>query len=219
MKNRFKSIFVCAGFAAIGAAVALPAVASTVTGTYSGHVTSATGSLRSQFHRGDIANFTFSYDTPLLDSNLDPRVGIYFSSSVGGSGTVGSYTFTGGGDPSSLVAIVDNPNDPNDPLRQDSFEIKYMPISTSIDGYLPTELLLVLSGLNTNFSSDVLPTSYIAQSLFIRGEFRLPFKDGSGHFALVSGVLTPLPEAFPLLITALGGLGFIGWRRKQVAAA
>ena len=30
---------------------------------------------------------------------------------------------------------------------------------------------------------------------------------------------TPLPAALPLLVSALGGLGFAGWRRREAAAA
>lgn len=30
---------------------------------------------------------------------------------------------------------------------------------------------------------------------------------------------TPIPAALPLFISALGGLGFVGWRRKQIHAA
>jgi hypothetical protein len=30
---------------------------------------------------------------------------------------------------------------------------------------------------------------------------------------------TPIPATLPLLVSALGGLGFVGWRRKQAAAA
>jgi len=30
---------------------------------------------------------------------------------------------------------------------------------------------------------------------------------------------TPIPAGLPLLATALGGLGFVGWRRKRLAAA
>jgi len=32
-------------------------------------------------------------------------------------------------------------------------------------------------------------------------------------------VTTPLPAGLPLLVTALGGLGWVGWRRRQSAAA
>jgi hypothetical protein len=39
----------------------------------------------------------------------------------------------------------------------------------------------------------------------------------AGTFNAVAA--TPIPAALPLLITALGGMGFIGWRRKRQAAA
>jgi hypothetical protein len=29
---------------------------------------------------------------------------------------------------------------------------------------------------------------------------------------------TPIPAALPLFASALGGLGFVGWRRKRAAA-
>jgi hypothetical protein len=35
----------------------------------------------------------------------------------------------------------------------------------------------------------------------------------SGTFDLVA--TTPIPAALPLLVTALGGMGFMGWRRKR----
>ncbi len=38
----------------------------------------------------------------------------------------------------------------------------------------------------------------------------------AGHLTVSS---TPIPAALPLLATALGGLGFVGWRRKVAAAA
>jgi hypothetical protein len=33
------------------------------------------------------------------------------------------------------------------------------------------------------------------------------------------GYLTPLPAALPLFATGIGGLGLLGWRRKQKAVA
>jgi hypothetical protein len=47
-----------------------------------------------------------------------------------------------------------------------------------------------------------------------------------GNIQLVSGsevtappVVTPLPAAFPLFATGIGGLGLLGWRRKRKARA
>lgn len=45
----------------------------------------------------------------------------------------------------------------------------------------------------------------------------------TGHFAArfddVSVAATPIPAALPLFASALGGLGFVGWRRKQAGPA
>jgi hypothetical protein len=41
----------------------------------------------------------------------------------------------------------------------------------------------------------------------------------AGYFVEYESVVTtPLPAALPLLLTGLGGIGFLGWRRKQQAA-
>jgi hypothetical protein len=40
---------------------------------------------------------------------------------------------------------------------------------------------------------------------------------GSHSFALVSA--TPIPAALPLFASALGGLGYVGWRRRKSTGA
>lgn len=40
----------------------------------------------------------------------------------------------------------------------------------------------------------------------------------SGTQFVVEGNVVPIPAALPLLLSALGGLGFLGWRRKRMAA-
>jgi hypothetical protein len=42
---------------------------------------------------------------------------------------------------------------------------------------------------------------------------------GSLNFGSFTVATTPIPAALPLLVSALGGLGFVGWCRKQGAAA
>jgi len=41
----------------------------------------------------------------------------------------------------------------------------------------------------------------------------------TGYFVEYQVSAVPLPAALPFMITALGGLGFVGWRRKRTAAA
>ena len=45
--------------------------------------------------------------------------------------------------------------------------------------------------------------------------------DGGSNIDILSAMVTavPLPAALPLIATALGGLGLIGWRRKRLARA
>jgi len=39
------------------------------------------------------------------------------------------------------------------------------------------------------------------------------------NFGALTVAATPIPAALPLLVSALGGLGFVGWRRKKAVAA
>jgi hypothetical protein len=42
---------------------------------------------------------------------------------------------------------------------------------------------------------------------------------GAAFFSAQISATTPIPAALPLLATALGGLGFAGWRRRKASAA
>jgi hypothetical protein len=42
---------------------------------------------------------------------------------------------------------------------------------------------------------------------------------GRLNFGSLTVAATPIPAALPLLISALGGLGFVGWRRRNLQAA
>jgi hypothetical protein len=41
----------------------------------------------------------------------------------------------------------------------------------------------------------------------------------SGHNYATNVATTPVPAASPLFAAALGGLGFVGWRRKKARVA
>jgi hypothetical protein len=67
----------------------------------------------------------------------------------------------------------------------------------------------------------------IALSVFTAGSLNLnagglgdAFGDAfTGSFLVKQVATTPIPAALPLFAAALGGLGFIGWRRKRSSAA
>lgn len=64
----------------------------------------------------------------------------------------------------------------------------------------------------TLFVSGVLSTS--------SGGIADAFGDAfTGSFLVKEVATTPIPAALPLFAAALGGLGFIGWRKKRAAAA
>jgi hypothetical protein len=59
--------------------------------------------------------------------------------------------------------------------------------------------------------------------LFSVGTFLIPTDfntkfDIHGVLTVAAVATTPIPAALPLFASAIGGLGFVGWRRKRVAA-
>ena len=84
-----------------------------------------------------------------------------------------------------------------------------------VDGVTNLELFDVLG--------DQVYSGPEAAPLFSLGTFLVPtdFNTNSNIHAVltVSAIATtPIPAALPLFASALGGLGFVGWRRKRAAA-
>jgi hypothetical protein len=50
------------------------------------------------------------------------------------------------------------------------------------------------------------------------GTFYIGHSLGTLNFGSYSVSATPIPATLPLFISALGGLGFVGWRRRKMAA-
>ena len=76
-----------------------------------------------------------------------------------------------------------------------------------------------------DFLGDQIYTNGEAAPHFSPGVFAFIF-DNNGNRAYVATLTvatvvaaTPIPAALPLLASALGGLGFVGWRRRKTAAA
>jgi hypothetical protein len=65
-------------------------------------------------------------------------------------------------------------------------------------------------------------TNYSCTGSFTIAAFSPTFQSASGYFDFSNGTLqvsalaaTPIPATLPLLVSALGGIGFMGWRRKR----
>jgi hypothetical protein len=90
----------------------------------------------------------------------------------------------------------------------------------------------VLVSLSTTSPDPGFPTSVLAAaavnscppgSCTFGGSFIIPTSgfaslNGTLNFGSFTVATTPIPAALPLLASALGGLGFVGWRRRQAAA-
>jgi hypothetical protein len=77
------------------------------------------------------------------------------------------------------------------------------------DAGIPSDLLLTLQSMTGRFSFELGPP--VAGTL---SPFNLVSVYGS-ITSIAPVAATPVPAALPLLATALGGLGFAGWRRRR----
>jgi hypothetical protein len=194
---------------------AVPAWSSTITSTFVGTVTDVSwfGPLAgfTGVHNGDTLTTTATYDTAAVDINPgNPSSGDYPGISLGISFSSGfSVTMTD-------VSIRFS----NDIAGTDQFGIVANgTFGDTTHGFSmvfedPTQLAL---------SSDALLSPLPLASLFASSNFfyRIDLNDpvnGFGRDTLTGTFSTPVPAALPLFASALGGLGFIGWRRSKSAA-
>ena len=77
-----------------------------------------------------------------------------------------------------------------------------------------------------DFSGDTIYTNGEAAPHFSAGVFAITFDNHSipagayaGTLTVATVAATPIPAALPLFASALGGIGFVGWRRRKNAAA
>jgi hypothetical protein len=212
--------------AAVGGFGLVPSIAHavTVSDTYQGHVNSIDSHLATQFALGDTFNVDLTYETEFgTDSASSPAIGIYDFVLTSMTATLGSHTFTL--DPG---AIPNSVRIDNDSLGRDLFIVNAGPLGSQINGYDPVNVNIFLQDdTHALFSDDSLPQSTLAAALFTSGTIEFEVFDGSGELPNYYSVrakvdipaATPLPPTLPLFISAVGGLGWFGWKRRKMPAA
>jgi len=215
-----RAALACTSIAMLGIGLAAPASATTVSGTYTGRLTDVPLEIGGQFAVNDTFTFNFSYDSTVLDSDPNPNFGVYNGALTIGSGSIGGYTFSGG--PGDIFV--------NNTAGGDSIALGFLLSSgANVNGLIPFSASLTLQGPSSLLSSEALPSTFLAASLFssTNSPFVMNlFNPSPFDFFSVIGQLntapvaaTPIPAALPLFMSALAGLGFTGWRRRQAQAA
>jgi hypothetical protein len=213
--------------------IASQAAAATVTATFTGTVKTAFDAKGVFGLPGtDLAGAAYS-----LVYKVDPVAGAYstFNGTIvdpllsgdqifGGSAAVltingHSYAFVGDNAPSRNFDIAAS--------KPGSASIAYQVANNASSSS-------VLVSLSVSNPPVGFPTSVLAAAAFnscVPGScsFFSTFNIPTTGFSFLSGTLnfgslnvsvatTPIPAALPLLVSALGGLGFVGWRRRRAAA-
>jgi hypothetical protein len=121
-----------------------------------------------------------------------------------------SYAFTGVGSPSGNFNIA---------TTKPGLGILAYQFGT-FTAHVAASLQTTIPGFPTSVFAAVALTDCPAGSCTFFGDFSIPGTPGhdvSGtlNFGSLTVATTPIPAALPLLVSALGGLGFVGWRRRQ----
>jgi hypothetical protein len=206
------------------AAGAVQSEASTVSGIYTGHITDVNfGDVvpgAPNINVNDTFQISYTYDTtaPVTGTRASGRGKTY---------TGGNFTLTTGGSQivfgSSEIDVTDYPDTGN---IADSFEVTASNLggagSSNIPGWSVVLLYLSFYFPNTTLASPDLPLTTIDAAKDYADYVQITLRqNGSSENYYIIGELgiasTPIPAALPLFASALGGLGFLGWRRRKNA--
>jgi len=215
--------------AALWLVTASPASATIITATYTGTVKESLDSTGVFGTPGaDLAGVGYS-----LVFTIDDTVGTYSTfhgtlfdpilsgDQIIGGGVSAALTINGHslafGDPSGLRDfdwVASKPGFVSFAHAAGSMPTGYIEAtmeSTNPGSGFPTSVYTALA-LSASDCPAASCTSYAA--FFVPGGFH-----GYLNFGSLTVAATPIPAALPLLVSALGGLGFVGWRRKKAEAA
>jgi len=205
--------------------------AAPVYGTFSGELTAndlATfegtifGVSASDFHVGDKVSGKVTYDPALMTQGGLPSVTQYYGSPVKFSFTIGTHHFKfGAGNGDNITLLGENFAPP--------FE-QYSAQALNLFHDFDAAVALIVGGAGLYATSlDLNSVNFQG----VPGEFDFarsyvdPLTSGTttlGAFTIqitasvpVTIAPTPIPASLPLLIGAIGGLGFVGWWRRRAA--
>lgn len=211
MKRWVAAILVALGLSAFGAS----AKAATVDFVAKGEVILALAIGGSTpLDSGDAVEFHLTYETLGSDTDGDPAQGAYASLTrfdVTFQGNTYALPFVG-----ASAAVSNGVTD----------ILKFSYAGGPVD-FISTADLTFTDATGAAFGDDSLPGLLAFQSL--SGRFGLLLFPPGSLPVLIDGLITsvtavspvattPIPAALPLLLSALGGLGFAGWRRRRAAA-
>jgi hypothetical protein len=172
------------------------------------------------FSHTDTFSLTFDIDDDALDLEPgDPTVAFYEAiSNLHGSVSNG-YTFSlnAPGD----ILVVQNNYVGQDYVSFEAFNVSGNPVA----GQPLTEIGLGFCCNLSMLNSDAVPNMASLLSLSDQHNFLLRFGWGLDSFGVPATITaasivpsTPIPAAFPLFASALGGLGFIARRKRRVVS-
>jgi hypothetical protein len=209
--------------AVIGLGMSISAAsAATIDLEIKGKVTNADtfpGGPPSPVHANDIVTFRLTYDTSGADADPLPNSGLY-------TGSITRYEVSFGGQTYSFPIVDARAHVSNDYLGRDSVHFDYGANSPPYEFPLVRVFFEDYSG--TMISDDSLPTDLASLQPFGKFDilmrqigYKVPDYLFIGSITSIANftpvAATPVPAALPLLATALGGLGFAGWRRRRHA--
>jgi hypothetical protein len=202
-------------------AFAMPASAATIGVTYSGVLTGVDPAAGGQFAIGDTFMLNILVDNSAPDQDSAAGFGTYFGVTQFNGTFSNGYSFasTSGAD---YLGIIDDFVPVGD-------EITFLASNVSgaaVGGFSQIDAQLFFNNASGALvGSEAIPGNLASlYSLSQDRHFQLFFMDGLDMFN-VNGVITgavaitqtPIPAALPLFAAALGGLGFMGWKRRRPA--
>ena len=210
----------CAAGAALLAFTALlvgastPSAASSYTLAYTGTVTLADGAFQALGAvAGDSVSGTMTID-PLNESpdTLDPAITIFNQSAIAFTFHLihpGGLDLALGNSVSGFISNLDFPGT-NELTFAASDPDYYLALSFQNNGAAaPLSSLSGLPNTPSALMAMLVGTSPLAIGSFVISSF------GRVDFDIAYTATTPIPATLPLFVSALGGLGFIGWRRRK----